>query len=63
MGCVNTPKRIATRLVNKYGADFAHEIARQRVSRAIERRDDGWLYLWHRIALLIELSGRGVNWT
>lgn len=57
------PKQIARRLVARYGVSQAYAMARKRVDRAIERRDDGWLYIWHRIALLIELSGRGVNWT
>ena len=57
------PKQIARRLVVRYGIPQAYAMARQRVDRAIERRDDGLLYIWHRIALLIELSGRGVNWT
>jgi hypothetical protein len=58
-----TVSRIAHRMIARYGAAFAFEKARHRVTHHLTRtRDDGWMYVWMRVSWHIERIGYAQEW-
>jgi hypothetical protein len=50
-----TVSRIARHLMQRYSSAEAYAIARRRVAHHLTvTRDDGWLYIWHRVAAHID---------
>jgi hypothetical protein len=58
-----TVSRIAHRMIARYGAARAFKKARARVQHHLTRtRDDGWMYIWTRVAKHIDRIGDAQGW-
>jgi hypothetical protein len=58
-----TVSRIAHRMIARYGANRAFKKARARVQHHLTRtRDDGWMYIWTRVATHIDRIGYAQEW-